>query len=97
MIDLKDIIICRSELTNTLYLARQSRKYPNRLLDKRECEPELLAAIKSQMMCGYPGGSVKRFKVGESWYEMTLRPYEPRKRAKKDGINKKRVSKGESE
>lgn len=73
MIDLSKIKIGHSLLTNSLYIYRHG-KDPQLALDKREAQPDVMAAVVEYMMHGAPKGASQIVHFGEKHFEITVKP-----------------------
>ena len=73
MTDLSKVRVTHSPLTDTIYLARFGKDQGN-ALDKREAEPEVIAAFVAHMMHDAPKGSRKTVRLGDQYYELTCAP-----------------------
>jgi len=72
-LNLEKIQLRHSPLTDTIYLCRFG-KDEGLALDKREAEADAVTAIVLHMMHEAPKGSKKSVKVGNQWYELSVRP-----------------------
>ena len=49
-------------------------KDPRLALERRPAEAEVFAAVTEHMMFDAPKGATKAYRVGDQWYEMTVKP-----------------------
>ena len=65
-----------SPLTRRLELCRVGANGRS-ILERREAEAEVYAAVTKHMLHDMPEGAVKEFGFGGKWFRMTLEPIEP--------------------
>ncbi len=70
---LDNVGIVHSKLINKIYLYRQG-KNPHIVLEKREAESDVMAALIDHMMHGAPNGSDKVITIGRKKYKVAVTP-----------------------
>lgn len=71
--DLNKIKIGHSPLTDTIYLFRHGVD-ESEALDKREADADVISAVITKMMHNSPDGSTLRITLGDSLYDLTVKP-----------------------
>lgn len=69
---MNNLRIVHSPLTDTIYLARFG-KDSHTALEKREAEPEVIAAVIEHMMHDTEKGSKKKVRLGPYLYEIQVK------------------------
>lgn len=73
MINLSNVKLHHSSLTNTIYLIRHG-KDENLALDKREAEADVMSVLVEYMMHDAPNGSTKKVSWGDKQFEISVKP-----------------------